>query len=98
MWRAEIAHGTRRRADIQRIARAHHHDAQILKLSGFIQSTAIVCEPAHPGTFAPSLGRQKLTESIKNNICTGDTQRRLVPGTLKIYPMKGYGVVEMTVP
>jgi len=31
-----------------------------------------------------TLGRQKLTESVKNNICTGDTQRVLVPGTLKI--------------
>ncbi len=40
-----------------------------------------------------TLGRQKLTESIKNNICTGDTQRVLVPGTLKIYYMKGYGKV-----
>jgi hypothetical protein len=34
-----------------------------------------------------TLGRQRLTESIKNNICTGDTQRVLVPGTLKIYYM-----------
>ena len=42
-------------------------------------------------------GRQKLTESIKNNICTGDTQRVLVPGTLKIYHMKGYGAIEMGV-
>ena len=44
-----------------------------------------------------TLGRQKLTESIKNNICTGDTQRILVPGTLKIYYMKGYGAIEMGV-
>lgn len=44
-----------------------------------------------------TLGRQKLTESIKNNICTGDTQRVLVPGTLKIYYMKGYGAIEMGV-
>jgi len=42
-----------------------------------------------------TLGRQKLTESIKNNICTGDTQRVLVPGTLKIYYMQGYGAIEM---
>jgi hypothetical protein len=26
-----------------------------------------------------TLGREKLTESVKNNICTGDTQRVLVP-------------------
>ena len=44
-----------------------------------------------------TLGRQKLTESIKNNICTGDTQRVLVPGTVKIYHMKGYGAIEMGV-
>jgi hypothetical protein len=44
-----------------------------------------------------TLGRQKLTESVKNNICSGDTQRVLVPGTLKIYYMKGYGAMEMGV-
>lgn len=44
-----------------------------------------------------TLGREKLTESVKNNICTGDTQRVLVPGTLKIYYMKGYGAIEMGV-
>jgi hypothetical protein len=44
-----------------------------------------------------TLGREKLTESIKNNICTGDTKRVLVPGTLKIYYMKGYGAIEMGV-
>jgi len=44
-----------------------------------------------------TLGGDKLTESIKNNICTGDTQRVLVPGTLKIYYMKGYGAIEMGV-
>jgi len=43
------------------------------------------------------LGDQAPTESVKNNICTGDTQRVLVPGTLKIYYMKGYGAVEMGV-
>jgi ketosteroid isomerase-like protein len=44
-----------------------------------------------------TLGKEKLTESVKNNICTGDTQRVLVPGTLKIYYMKGYGAIEMGV-
>ena len=42
-------------------------------------------------------GGDKLTESTKNNICTGDTQRVLVPGTLKIYYMRGYGAIEMGV-
>jgi len=43
-----------------------------------------------------TLGRQKLTESVKNNIC-GKTTRELVPGTLQVYYMKGYGAVEMGV-
>lgn len=41
-----------------------------------------------------TLGRAKLTESVKNNIC-GKVTRTLVPGTLQIYPMKGYGAVEL---
>lgn len=41
-----------------------------------------------------TLGHAALTESVKNNICTGDTQRVLVPGTLRIYYMKGYGAIE----
>jgi hypothetical protein len=44
-----------------------------------------------------TLGHTALTESVKNNICAGDTQRVLVPGTLKIYYMKGYGAIEMGV-
>jgi len=42
-----------------------------------------------------TLGHAALTESVRNNICAGDTQRVLVPGTLKIYPMKGLGAIEM---
>ena len=44
-----------------------------------------------------TLGHAALTESVRDNICTGDTQRVLVPGTLKIYPMKGFGAIEMGV-
>jgi hypothetical protein len=44
-----------------------------------------------------TLGHAALTESVRKNICTGDTQRVLVPGTLKIYPMKGFGAIEMGV-
>lgn len=43
-----------------------------------------------------TLGSQKLTDSIKQNIC-GKTTRELVPGTLKIFYMKGYGAVEIGV-
>lgn len=44
-----------------------------------------------------TLGKEKLTESVKNNICGGDVRRELVPGTLQVYHMKGYGAVEIGV-
>src|SRR5262245_6717533 len=43
-----------------------------------------------------TLGREKLTNSVKVNIC-GKVTRELVPGSLQVYPMKGYGAVEMGV-
>ena len=43
-----------------------------------------------------TLGRQNLTESVKKNIC-GKVRRELVPETLEVYPMRGYGAVEMGV-
>ena len=42
-----------------------------------------------------TLGRQALTDSVKKNICGGDVRRELVPGSLQIYYMKGYGAVEI---
>jgi ketosteroid isomerase-like protein len=41
-----------------------------------------------------TLGRAALTESVKRNIC-GRVTRELVPGTLQVYYMKGYGAVEI---
>jgi ketosteroid isomerase-like protein len=43
-----------------------------------------------------TLGKAALTDAIKKNIC-GKVTRELVPGTLKIYPMKGYGALEVGV-
>ncbi len=43
-----------------------------------------------------TLGRQNLTDSVKKNIC-GKVTRELVPGTLQVHHMKGYGAVEMGV-
>src|ERR1700736_5099280 len=43
-----------------------------------------------------TLGRRKLTESVKENIC-GKVRRELVAGTLEVYPMRGYGAVEIGV-
>jgi Domain of unknown function (DUF4440) len=42
-----------------------------------------------------TLGADKLTESIKSNICGGDVRRELVPGTLEAHPMQGYGALEI---
>ena len=43
-----------------------------------------------------TLGKKDLTDSVKKNIC-GKTTRELVPGTMQVYYMKGYGAVEMGV-
>jgi hypothetical protein len=43
-----------------------------------------------------TLGRENLTDSVKKNIC-GKVTRELVPGTLQVHYMKGYGAVEMGV-
>jgi hypothetical protein len=41
-----------------------------------------------------AVGRQTFIDAIKNNIC-GKVHRDLVPGTLEIYPMEGFGAVEI---
>jgi hypothetical protein len=43
-----------------------------------------------------TLGKTALTDSIKKNIC-GRVTRELVPGSLQVYYMKGYGAVEIGV-
>ena len=43
-----------------------------------------------------SVGRQTFVDAIKANIC-GKVHRELVPGTLEVYPLKGYGAVEIGV-
>ena len=43
-----------------------------------------------------TFGRAALVEAIKNNIC-GKVTRELVAGTLEVYPMKGYGALEIGV-
>jgi hypothetical protein len=43
-----------------------------------------------------SVGRQTFIDAIKTNIC-GKVHRELVPGTLEVYPLKGYGAVEIGV-
>ena len=41
------------------------------------------------------VGKEKLAESLKNNICGGDVRRVLVPGSLEVHRMKGFGGVEI---
>lgn len=41
-----------------------------------------------------STGKAPFVAAIKNNIC-GKVRRDLVPGTLEVYPLKGYGAVEI---
>jgi ketosteroid isomerase-like protein len=43
-----------------------------------------------------TIGREKVVASIKNNLC-GKMKRELVPGTLEVYPLNGYGAVEIGV-
>jgi hypothetical protein len=38
--------------------------------------------------------KQKLNEALKVNIC-GKVTRELMKGSLEVYPIKGYGAVEM---
>ena len=43
-----------------------------------------------------TVGRDKIVNAVKNNLC-GKVKRELVPGTLEVYPIHGYGAVEIGV-
>jgi hypothetical protein len=43
-----------------------------------------------------AVGRQPFVDAIKANIC-GKVHRELVAGSLEVYPLKGYGAVEIGV-
>jgi len=43
-----------------------------------------------------AVGRQLFVDAIKNNIC-GKVHRELVPGSLEVYPIEGFGAVEIGV-
>jgi hypothetical protein len=43
-----------------------------------------------------SRSRQSLVDAVKSNIC-GKVRRELVAGSLEVYPMHGFGAVEMGV-
>jgi len=39
-------------------------------------------------------GRKALVEAVKNNIC-GKTRRDLIPGSLEVHPMDGFGALQI---
>jgi hypothetical protein len=41
-----------------------------------------------------AVGKRVFLDAIKNNIC-GKVTRELVPGTLEVHPLKGFGAMEM---
>ncbi len=41
-----------------------------------------------------AIGKQPFLDAIKKNIC-GKVTRELVPGSLEVYPLHGYGAVEI---
>jgi Domain of unknown function (DUF4440) len=43
-----------------------------------------------------SVGKERFLAAIKQNVC-GKVQRELLPDTLEVYPLKGYGAVEIGV-
>jgi len=42
------------------------------------------------------VGGPQIVDAIKNNLC-GKVKRELVPGTMEVYPLAGYGAVEIGV-
>jgi hypothetical protein len=44
----------------------------------------------------PQYGRKVVVENIRKNLC-GQIRRELVPGSLEVYPIQGYGAVEIGV-
>jgi ketosteroid isomerase-like protein len=43
-----------------------------------------------------SVGKQTFLDSVRQNVC-GKMRRDLVPGTLEVYPLGGYGALEIGV-
>ncbi|MGA7928507.1 MAG: hypothetical protein WCA20_21250 [Candidatus Sulfotelmatobacter sp.] len=43
-----------------------------------------------------SVGKAPFVAAIKQNIC-GKVERTIVPGSMEVYPLKGYGAVEIGV-
>lgn len=44
----------------------------------------------------PQYGRKVVVDAIRKNLC-GNIRRELVPGTIEVYPVQGFGAVEIGV-
>ena len=69
-----------------------YNNCQLDKLSSLVAENL---EFYHDKTGL-AVGRQLFVDAIKNNIC-GKVHRELVPGSLEVYPIEGYGAVEIGV-
>ncbi len=69
-----------------------YNRCDLTKLASFIAADV---EFYHDQTGL-SVGRQNLIEAVQKNIC-GKVHRDLVAGTLEVYPIHGYGAVEIGV-
>jgi len=69
-----------------------YNNCQLDKLSSLVAENL---EFYHDKTGL-AVGRKLFVDAIKNNIC-GKVHRELVPGTLEVYPIEGYGAVEIGV-
>jgi hypothetical protein len=70
---------------------AYNH-CELPKFASFIDENVEFYHDKSGNTF----GRAALVEAVKNNTC-GKVTRELAPGTLQVYPMKGYGALEIGV-
>lgn len=95
-------------APLDKIQNQQELNQAITELDGALFDAYNKCDLAKFGSFIDenvefyhdqggvTLGRAALVESVKKNIC-GTTTRDLVPGTLQVYYMKGYGAIEIGV-
>jgi Domain of unknown function (DUF4440) len=83
-------HETMQSLDTQLFEAANHCDYEKL--------TALVDENLefYHDLGGLALGRQTFLDAVKTNTC-GVMIRELVPGTLEVYPIKGYGAMEVGV-
>ena len=79
-------------ADLDTALFSAYNDCRLDKLGSMVDENL---EFYHDQTGL-SVGRRVFLDAIKNNIC-GKVHRELVQGSLEVYPLKGYGAVEIGV-